>query len=58
VKLIIATKNKSKYLSVKSLVLDMLDNKNIDVTQIKIDKYPLKCTQILYNWVLHFKGSD
>lgn len=36
-KLIIATKNKSKYLSVKSLVLDVLGNKNIDVTQIKTD---------------------
>lgn len=36
-KLIIATKNKSKYLSVKSLVLDVLVNKNIDVAQIKTD---------------------
>ena len=36
-KLIIATKNKSKFISVKSLVLDELGNKNIDVTQIKTD---------------------
>jgi hypothetical protein len=33
-KLIIATKNKSKYTSVKSLVLSVLNNKHIDITQI------------------------